>query len=488
MLAEAVPKKILDMMNVENLTRENVASHLQAFFLFLYSLCFNILYFKPSFFTECFWFMKWLQKYRLYLKRISCVANQQASMVAALGSADHSYLRMGSASGVGHLQALSGSGQFHNNAFNSFSPSGIITGLNAPAGLNVHGFPTSRVLQLGQSRDLNSSNDQLKFHSAITPVNQNGPQGMPMSMGFNHLQNNKGVISVQNLTTDVKTTFPIPIKLPDQRPRVSTSSSYPSSLNISNNALMLATHPQGKQGGMGFESSSSSVASQHSESPFSLLDQGLCNDNWSSAVPLSGIPTNSFPPNECFRQTAIPPTDNMASLPLQRYSGGQSITSLASQSHCSLADIPSQGVTFTGSSEYINSSVAFQGWEDHNQGATYHSNVIGGSINSLTPVNGAVVSADHTRTTSTLHRNLDTKFCNPLQMNNDGFVGLTESRSSRQPRQNLINQQKSQHSRFSNNLGSLEYLASSMMEQVIAFVKFDVGFFHIYFCMTALTH
>jgi len=28
--AEAVPKRILDLMNVERLTRENVASHLQA--------------------------------------------------------------------------------------------------------------------------------------------------------------------------------------------------------------------------------------------------------------------------------------------------------------------------------------------------------------------------------------------------------------------------------------------------------------------------
>jgi len=32
-VAEAVPKKILDLMNVEKLTRENVASHLQALFL-----------------------------------------------------------------------------------------------------------------------------------------------------------------------------------------------------------------------------------------------------------------------------------------------------------------------------------------------------------------------------------------------------------------------------------------------------------------------
>lgn len=28
-IAEAVPKKILDLMNVDGLTRENVASHLQ---------------------------------------------------------------------------------------------------------------------------------------------------------------------------------------------------------------------------------------------------------------------------------------------------------------------------------------------------------------------------------------------------------------------------------------------------------------------------
>ncbi|CAI8607905.1 unnamed protein product [Vicia faba] len=108
---KAVPKKILDLMNVEKLTRENVAIH--------------------------------LQKYRLYLKKVSCGENQQANMSAALGSsADTSFFRMNSLNGVGgHLPTMNGgSTQFHNNLFRPFQSSGMSNNrLNTPASVNIQG-------------------------------------------------------------------------------------------------------------------------------------------------------------------------------------------------------------------------------------------------------------------------------------------------------------------------------------------------------------
>ncbi|KAL9226736.1 hypothetical protein vseg_002511 [Gypsophila vaccaria] len=151
-LDKAVPKKILELMNVEKLTRENVASH--------------------------------LQKYRLYLKRISSVANQQANMVAALGGPD--YLRMNAV----NFHNFNAAAQFQNNSFGPIPPAGILGRLNTPNGLGLNGLSLSGMVQLGHSQiPSRPVTDSSKFQTSLLPVDQTAVlQGMPTSLEFDQLQ------------------------------------------------------------------------------------------------------------------------------------------------------------------------------------------------------------------------------------------------------------------------------------------------------------
>lgn len=221
-LEKAVPKKILELMNVDKLTRENVASH--------------------------------LQKYRLYLKRISSVANQQANMVAALGGPD--YLRMNAV----NFHGFNGSPQFHNNSLRPIPPPGALGRLNTPAGLGLHGLPSSGLVQLSQPQiQASSITESTKFHPNLLPGDHTGTvlQGMPTSLEFDQLQKNNSILSGQ-------------------------SSSI---LSLPNSSLTM-------QGGGSQERQNLESFGVTSNPTPNLLDHSRCNGNWPAAVQSQPTPMN----------------------------------------------------------------------------------------------------------------------------------------------------------------------------------------------------
>ncbi|KAG9142190.1 hypothetical protein Leryth_007635 [Lithospermum erythrorhizon] len=160
-IEKAVPKRILDLMNVEGLTRENVASH--------------------------------LQKYRLYLKRISSNATQQANLVAALGSKD-AYMRMGSLDGFGTYQTLAGSGRLANTIMSPYTSSGMLGRLNSSTGVSLQNLTSSGIIQPSHAQNFNGLMNNIgQFPSIVLSGSHNGNllQGTPSSLTVDQLNHSK---------------------------------------------------------------------------------------------------------------------------------------------------------------------------------------------------------------------------------------------------------------------------------------------------------
>lgn len=148
---KAVPKKILDLMNVENITRENVASH--------------------------------LQKYRLYLKRLSTDASRQATLAAAFGGRNPAYISMNSLETFRHYNAY---GRYRPVSTTTHSqPNNLLARMNSPSAFGVHGLLPSQPLQLGHAQnnlstslnDLGGVNNGNLIRGAHMSTMVTGPSG-----------------------------------------------------------------------------------------------------------------------------------------------------------------------------------------------------------------------------------------------------------------------------------------------------------------------
>lgn len=385
-----------------------------------------------------------LQKYRLYLKRISNVATQQGGMVAALGSKDSSYLRMGSLDGFGDFHSLNSSGRISSPTLSSYTPGGMLGRLNSTAGLTIRGIASSGMIQPGHSQTLNNSfNTFGKIQQAILPANPSssmfqGVTQLPQSKSSTHIGGDFNHINDPTAFTAARVTL-------------GSSSSCVSS--ASSNPLMFQANPQQAQSRGPFGNPSSLNVTSLNPETFDIgvrgssnfLDHSRCDDSWQSAVQLPKFPSNSLPLSESFshgRHITSNPLDISSSMP----------TSTPLED--SRADMSCQAGLI---GNVVQNYTSKQPWEEHRQ--DYNNQNLNNSfsaVNSLASSNCTMgpfsQSMNQNNAPYTVqHTDVEKTSLEMKQRSNDDY---------------LLEQSKSPDGFIQNNYDSLDDIMSAMIKRV----------------------